>query len=115
MACETMLKPKQTLSERIAEIKAAMDKISAKLASGAIKVKVGPQGAIAFEGVGDDRNGITDACIYRRIMATGSSLAKMKIAQAEQLAGRTVSRQALAAGIHAHGDHWHPGHKHHHR
>ena len=61
-------------------------------------------GAIAFvgpewEGV---RSGVTDACAYRRIMATGSALARQEILRAEQLAGRTVNRQVVAAGVHSH-------------
>jgi len=40
--------------------------------------------------------------MYRRLMATGSALAKAKIAAAEALAGRAVSRQALANGVHSH-------------
>jgi hypothetical protein len=39
-------------------------------------------------------------------------LAKMEIARAEQLAGRAVSAQAVAGGVHSHdgGHTWHHGH-----
>jgi hypothetical protein len=112
MVCETRLKPRQTVSERAAEIRRAVLKLSEGLASGRIKAKVGPQGGIAFEGfAGDERDGISDACAYRRIMVSGSALAKAAIARAEALAGRTVDRAAVAQGWHMHGDAWHPGHK----
>jgi len=60
-------------------------------------------GAVTFAQLSAiDRNGLTDACIYRRILATGSAAAKIALQRAEQAAGRTVNRQALAAGIHSH-------------
>lgn len=104
MACETMRKPKQTLAERIAEITKAVEALDAKLKKRLVKPVVGPQGAITFKGWDDpaERNGITDACAYRRIMATGSALARAEIARAEQLAGRTVNRQVIGQGVHSH-------------
>lgn len=104
MACETMRKPKQTVQERIAEINKAIALLDAKLKKRLVKPVVDKAtGAIAFPGFeAADRNGITDACAYRRIMATGSTLAKLEIQRAEQLAGRSVNRQALAQGIHSH-------------
>lgn len=52
---------------------------------------------------------VSDVCGYRLLMATGAPLAKQAIARAEQLAGRTVSRQAVANGHHSHdgGHTWH--------
>jgi hypothetical protein len=52
---------------------------------------------------------VTDACAMRRIMASGSMAARMAIMKAEQKAGRTVDRKALAQGIHSHdgGRTWH--------
>lgn len=111
MACETNRRPKQTLQERIAEIGKAIALLDAKLKKRLVKPVVGPQGAITFSGWEDaaERNGVTDACAYRRIMATGSALAKMEIARAEQLAGRTVDRQVIGQGAHSHdgGATWH--------
>jgi hypothetical protein len=78
-------------------------KLSEGLASGKIKPRVGPQGAIAFIGLTDEeRDGVTDACAYRRIMVSGSSLARLSIARAEQLAGRTVDRSVVAQGTLSH-------------
>lgn len=113
MPCDTRLKAGQTISDRKAEILRTVEAVSRGLVAGRIKAKVGPQGAIAFEGVAAaERNDVTDACIYRRIMATGSALAKQQIARAEQLAGRTVSREAVNGGYHSHdgGHTWHHGH-----
>jgi hypothetical protein len=78
-----------------------------------LKVRVGPQGAIAFDGLPDEeREGVTDACIYRRLMVTGSSLTKAQIARAEQLVGRSVDRKVIANGVHSHdgGKSWQTGH-----
>lgn len=110
MVCDTRLKPRQTLSERADEVRKAITTIDALLKKRLIRPVVGPQGSITFVGLSDDvRDGITDACVYRRIMATGSALAKAEIARAEQLAGRGVDRQVLASGVHSHdgGKSWH--------
>ena len=58
--------------------------------------------------------GVSDACAYRKLLATGSVLAKQKIAQAEALAGRGVDKKVVASGLHSHdgGATWHKGHKH---
>ena len=108
MPCETRLKPKQSIQERADEIRKAISGLDALLKKRNVRVTVGPQGAIAFSGW-NNRDGITDACAYRRIMATGSSLAKMEIARAEQLAGRGVDRRVIAQGVHSHdgGYSWH--------
>jgi hypothetical protein len=113
MPCDTKLKSQQTIQQRAAEVRGVVAKVAADLAAGRIKPKVGAQGAIAFDGLTDqERDGVTDACVYRRIMATGSALAKAAIARAELLAGRSVDRQAIAQGHHSHdgGKTWHHGH-----
>lgn len=112
MACEAKLKPKQTVSERATEVRAAVSKFNRGLILGTVKVAVGPQGAIAFTGINDtDRDGVTDACVYRRLMVSGSALAKAAIAKAEQLAGRAIDTKAIAQGHHSHdGVNWHSGH-----
>lgn len=113
MPCDTRLRSGQTISQRKEEIRKTTAQLAADVAAGRVKPKIGPQGAIAFEGwTEQDRNGISDACAYRQIMVGGSALAKAKIAQAEQLSGRSVSKQALAHGHHSHdgGKTWHHGH-----
>lgn len=110
MPCDTRLKPRQTISQRKDEVARAVGRVQARLIEKTVKVRVGPQGAVAFDGVPEDvRDGMTDACIYRRIMATGSALAKAEIARAEQLAGRSINRQLVGQGVHSHdgGRTWH--------
>lgn len=109
MPCDRTLKPRQTISQRADEIRAMVARLANGLTTGRVKPKIGPTGAIAFIGLTDEeRDGVTDNCAYRRILATGSALAKQVIARAEQLAGRSVDRQAVAQGHHTHdGVHWH--------
>ncbi len=108
MPCDTQMAQGQTITERKTEIKTAVERLDAEIRSRVTGVKIGPQGAIVFTGW-TDRNRVTDACAYRRIMATGSALARAEIAKAETLAGRSVSRQTVAAGVHSHdgGHTWH--------
>jgi hypothetical protein len=110
MPCDTRLKPGQTISDRKAEVLSTVETVRKGLISGRVKPKVGPQGAIVFEGLAPvERNDVTDACIYRRLLTTASPLALAEIAKAEKLAGRAVSREAIAAGAHSHdgGRTWH--------
>jgi hypothetical protein len=103
MPCDTRLKPRQTIQERAKEVRDATQRLASALAAGRVKVKVGPQGAITFENWStNERDGVTDACAYRRIMATGSAMARLAIARAEQMAGRTVDRQVVGHGAHSH-------------
>ena len=105
MPCDRKLRRGQSLQDRAKELKAAAERVSAALAAGKVKAKVGPQGAIAFDGITDaDRDGATDSCIYRRLMVSGSALARAAIARAEQMAGRTVDRQVIGQGAHGHVD-----------
>jgi hypothetical protein len=118
MPCDTRLKVgpagiTQSISSRAEEIRAAVAKLAQGLATGRVRAKIGPQGGIAFTGLTDEeRDGATDNCLYRRILATGSATAKAAIARAEQLAGRTVDRRLVATGTHSHdgGQTWHSGH-----
>lgn len=110
MPCDTRLKPNQTIKARAEEVRAVVVRIATALATGRVKPKIGPTGGIAFEGLSEaDRDGVTDNCLYRRLLATGSATAKAAIQKAELLAGRTVDRQAVAHGHHSHdgGQTWH--------
>lgn len=113
MPCDTYTRRNQTLTQRKDEIKKVTDKTAAGLVNGKVVVKVGRNGAVTFTGIPDDeRAGITDGCIYRRIMVSGSALAKQKIVAAELRAGVTVNKQMVAQGVHSHdgGRTWHDGH-----
>lgn len=113
MPCDSQTLPNQTLRDRIKEVQDAVKELDNKLKARQVKPIVGPQGAIAFAGWEDaSRRRITDACAYRRIMATGSALAKAEIARAETMAGRSVDKKVIATGAHSHdgGKSWHGGH-----
>lgn len=110
MVCDTQTLPGQTLSQRKDEVRRATEALSKGLAAGRIKVKLGPQGAVVFEGLSaSERSRVSDGCLLRRVLVEGSALAKAKIAQAEQLAGRSINKQAVAQGVHSHdgGKSWH--------
>ena len=110
MPCDTRLKPRQTTQQRAQEVRDAVARLDALLKLKLIKPVVGKQGGIAFAGwTEESRDGITDACAYRRIMATGSALARAEIAKAEQLAGRSVDMRVVGQGLHSHdgGHSWH--------
>lgn len=114
MPCDTRLKQNQTISQRAAEVRQIVFDVNSLIAANKVKAVVDKKtGAVAFEGLDDNlRDGATDACIYRRLMVTGSALTKAKLAQAEAIAGRSVNKQALANGHHSHdgGKTWHHGH-----
>lgn len=111
MPCDTRLKTGQTITQRKTEITKVIERLSRGLAVGSVKVKLSPQGAIAFDGLSDtDRDGVTDACAYRRLMATGSALAKAKVSAAQALLGKPILTHA--AHSHDGGATWHPSHKH---
>ena len=111
MPCDRKLKAGQTIQQRKAEVKKAVERISKGLATGRIKPVVGKlNGAIAFANITDaERDGVTDACAYRQIMAGTDTLAKLAIARAEQIAGRSVDKQVIGQGAHSHdgGHTWH--------
>lgn len=112
MPCDSKpFQENQTLAERKQQVSETVQELGRLLAAGKVKPVIGSTGGIAFDGW-KDRAGVTDACAYRRIMATGSALAKTAIARAEQVSGRTVNRQAIAQGLHSHdqGRSWHNGH-----
>jgi hypothetical protein len=110
MPCDRQLKANQTIQQRAEEIRKAVERISQGIATGRVKPRVGPQGAIAFDGITDaERDGVTDACAYRRILVSGSALVKAQLARAEQLAGRAVDKRVIGQGAHSHdgGRTWH--------
>lgn len=110
MPCDRRLKPRQTPEQRKEEIRKAVETANKALLSGRVKAIVRADGAVAFNGLEDkERDGVTDNCLYRRLMSTGSAAAKMAIARAEMLAGRKVDRNVVNSGVHSHdgGRTWH--------
>jgi hypothetical protein len=114
MPCDVTRRPNQTLDQRKTEVRTAIAALSAALAAGRAKAIVSKAtGSVAFRGWPEGENArVTDSCAYRMLLISGSALAKVAIQRAEQLAGRTVDRQALTAGWHSHngGETWHKGH-----
>jgi len=109
MPCDTRRLPQQTMEERKREIREATERLRRQIAAGTVKVKVGPQGAIAFVGWGEiDRSRVSDACAYRRLLAQGSPELRAALAR-EASQGRTVNAQAIGQGAHSHdgGETWH--------
>lgn len=103
MACETRLRPQQTLAQRNAEITKALRALEQKLLAGQVKVQVGPNGAVAFaDWAKADRSDLTDACTYRVLASQNSWALKQAVQRAEAQSGRKVNPQAVAAGWHTH-------------
>lgn len=114
MPCDTRFRRNQTIAVRKEEVKKAVSNLEKALIAGRVKPKISPKGGIAFEGWTEaERDDVTDACAYRRIMSSGSMMAKHAISKAEQMAGRSVNPQTVASGHHSHdgGQTW-SSHKH---
>jgi len=110
MPCDTRRKRGQTIQQRAQEVRDVVAKVDRALIAGRVKMAVGPQGAVTFTGItAQERDDVTDACMYRRLMATGSPLARAAMQRAEQMAGRAVDRVQVAHGAHSHdgGHTWH--------
>jgi hypothetical protein len=114
MACDLRLKPRQTVSERAAEVRKAVERLAqALLAKRVTPIVDRATGAIVFQGWDEtSKDGLTDACAYRTLMRTGDAMARELIKRAEHLAGRGVNQQAITAGggrVHSHdgGKTWH--------
>lgn len=114
MPCDTKLKPNQTLESRNDAIRKSLARLEAALNAGNVKVKISPNGAVAFDGwKPTDRDDVTDVCAIRTLQAQGSWALRQAIAKAEMQQGRKVNPHAVAAGHHSHdgGSTWHKGHK----
>jgi hypothetical protein len=110
MPCDINRQPGETIQSRAEDIRRAVKALSDRLASGRARMVIGPSGAPAFVGLPEgERRRVTDACLYRKVMTYGGAQARMAIQRAEMLAGRSVDKQALAAGHHSHdeGATWH--------
>lgn len=111
MPCDTRLASNQTLEGRGNQIKAALRRLEAALKGGTVKVNIGPNGAVAFQGW-KDRDDVSDVCAYRTLTAEGSWELRQAVAKAEAMTGRKVNPNAVASGHHSHdgGKTWHGGH-----
>jgi len=111
MACDFMVPKGMTPATRKTQVEQAIERLNAALAAGTVKVKVGATGAVAFTGAWQ-RDGVSDSCAYRKLMAASSPALRLAVARAEVTAGRKINAQAVAAGVHSHdgGSTWHKGH-----
>lgn len=95
MVCWNTVKPNQTQEERNREIDRNMDRIDALMASGQVTYALGPNGQPIFGGLTrEQRDGLDDNCIYRRITERGSRAAIAAIDQVERSTGRVTDRNA---------------------
>lgn len=102
MPClSTPLTREQTLTQRMAQAKAALARLERALQTGTVKPVIGPTGGVALVGW-TDRDGISDVCAIRALTAENSSPLRMALARAEALQGRKVNLQAIASGVHSH-------------
>jgi hypothetical protein len=94
-------------------IEDALARLEAALESGTVELVIGEQGAVAIDGWSqEDRNGLSDVCALRVLMADDSWALRQAMATAEAMSGRQVNIAAVSAGTHSHdgGSTWHPGH-----
>lgn len=113
MPCDTKVYKGQTPAYRKAQVKKALTRLEKALTEGRVKVKIGANGAVAFDGWRkEDRDDVSDVCAYRTLAAENSWALRQAVAKAEQAQGRKVNAAAVAAGIHSHdsGKTWHNGH-----
>jgi hypothetical protein len=112
MPCDTVPAGK-TQAQREAEVRRALASLEAGLDTGAIRLVIGANGAVAFAGwSAADRNYVTDVCAFRKLTAAGSSTLRRVLTREQQMRGRTVNMASVAAGTHSHdgGHTWSPGH-----
>lgn len=113
MPCDTRLKRGQTISQRADEVRSVTNKIMSGILQNRIKIKVSPTGSVAFDGISEgEKDGVTDACVYRRIMVSGPATVKAEMERQAMLQGRTINKAVVNAGVHSHdgGKTWHDGH-----
>ena len=100
MPCETINVRGDPIRRR-KEIEEALKRLNIALGTGAVTLKVGPQGAVAIIGW-NDRRDITDVCAIRRMTVESSWEFRKALAKAESLAGRKVDMKQVVAGVHSH-------------
>lgn len=113
MPCDTVFRRGQTITERKVEIKKVLDIVETGMARNKIKPKVSPKGGVTFEGLtNEQRDDVTDACVYRMLMRSGSALTRHLLQKAVNSNGGGINRTVVNSGHHSHdgGRTWHDGH-----
>lgn len=106
MACFSIVKPGQTLAQRMDQTKAALKRLERYLQTGSVRINIAQNGAVQFAGW-KDRDDLSDVCAFRTLSAEGSASLRMAVARAEAMQGRKVNTSAVAAGWHTHdGQTW---------
>lgn len=101
MACFTVTKAGQSLAERGAQVKAALERLKRYIAAGQVQIVIAPNGAVGLSGW-KDRDDVTDVCAVRTLSAEGSWELRQAIARAEARTGKKADLQATAQGWHSH-------------
>jgi hypothetical protein len=114
MPCDSVRRPNETPQQRKEVVKKSLGRLEKALTEGRVKLKVGPNGAVAIDGwKADERDDVTDVCAIRTLQSQNSWAFRQALAKAETVAGRKMNQAAVSAGTHSHdgGSTWHPGHK----
>jgi hypothetical protein len=85
----------------MSEVKRTLKRLETYLSAGRVRVGIGPNGAIVFQGWAD-RDDVSDVCAYRTLALENSWALRQAVARAEATSGRKVNPQAVAAGHHSH-------------
>ena len=103
MPCETKNLNGITQQQRNEQVRRSLVLLEALLAGGQVNLKIGPTGAIVFQGWSDkDRDFVSDVCAYRALTNQGSTALRRAVVRAQAIAGRTINQSAIAAGSHSH-------------
>ena len=101
MPCDSRIPAGMTAETRKRQIDAAIDRLEAALTAGGASVKIGQNGALAFQGW-TANDGVSDVCAFRALSKRNSFALRRAIATAEARAGRKLDGGAIAAGHHSH-------------
>lgn len=102
MPCDSRPESQTEVGQR--KMREALERLRAALVEGgSVSVVIGASGAIAFRGWEEgQREGMTDACAYRKLLAMNSPELRRAVMRAETIYGRKVNQQAIAQGVHSH-------------
>lgn len=79
----------------------ALKRLESQLEAGSASLVVGAAGSIAIKGW-NEREGLSDLCAYRRLLAMNSPQLRRAVMRAEAMSGRKVDAKAIASGMHSH-------------
>lgn len=111
MPCASKIPAGMSLEQRMTQVQRALKRLEQSLQTGSVKIRIAPNGAIAFAGW-KNRDDVSDVCAFRALTSENSWVLRQAVARAEAQSGRKVNAKAVAAGVHSHdgGKTFHPGH-----